>query len=58
MKTFSFTREQLSLLQIIISHAVINKVEAEDELDISLEGIDELEKLLYQGEQTNLELFI
>lgn len=58
MIQFTFTKEQLSLLQIIVSHAYANKQDAEDELDVSLDGIEELEKLLYQGEQQNLELFI
>lgn len=58
MKTFSFTAEQLKILQALVSHAHANQREAEDELDIKLEGIDDLEKLLYEGEQTNLELSI
>jgi hypothetical protein len=58
MKTFSFTIEQLRILQAITSHALANKKDAEEELDTTLEGIEELEKLLYSGEQQNLELFV
>ena len=56
MTTLSFTHEQLKILQSIVSHALINKTEAEEELDISLDGIDIIESMLYAGEQTNLEL--
>lgn len=60
MTTLSFTHEQLRILQTIVSHALTNKTEAEEELDISLDGIDAIEFMLYAGEQTNLnlELFI
>jgi len=58
MTTFTFTDEQLELIRAIISHAVINKFETEDELEISLEGIEAIESMLYAGTQPNLEMFI
>ena len=58
MTTFTFTDEQLALIRAIISHAVANKFEAQDELDISLDGIEAIESMLYAGTQPNLEMFI
>lgn len=55
MKTFSFTIEQLRILQAVISHANANKFEAEEELGTTLDGIEELEKLLYQDETICIE---
>lgn len=58
MTILSFTHDQLRILQALVSHALTNKTDAEEELDMSLEGIDIIESMLYAGEQTNLELFI
>jgi len=57
MTTFSVTDEQLKILRAIVSHALENKLDAEDELDIKLDGIEELESMLYAGTQNNLEMF-
>ena len=54
MKTLELTPEQLDIIRAVVSHACANKYDAQDELDISLEGIEELEKLLYAGEQGEL----
>lgn len=49
MKTLNLTDHQIEMLKAIISHVSINKEDAENELDISLDGIDELETLIYQA---------
>jgi hypothetical protein len=50
MKTINFSESQLEILKAVVSHVSANKEDAENELDISLEGILELETLIYEVE--------
>jgi hypothetical protein len=41
------TKDQLEMLKAIVSHVCANKEDAESELDICLDGIMEIETLIY-----------